>query len=88
MRSVLESQRPKHEANSDTAFMIDELLPQLSLPDRRSATESGVSVSRDLSAVLKNLKKLEHSFDVLNLALDPNAAPPRRQSNAFFVVDV
>ncbi|CAG2181372.1 unnamed protein product [Oppiella nova] len=88
MRSVLESQRPKHEANSDTAFMIDELLPQLSSPDRRSAAESGVSVSRDLSAVLKNLKKLEHSFDVLNLALDPNAPPPRRQSNAFFVVDV
>ncbi|CAG2122285.1 unnamed protein product [Medioppia subpectinata] len=96
MRSLLESQRNKHEDNSDTTFLIDELLPQLSANTdqfRRSATESGVSVSRDLSTILKNLKKLEQSFDVLNQVLDPSlsttqSTATRRHPNAFFVVDV
>ena len=62
MIDVMESQRPQHPSGSPHRILIDEVLPQMTTTDRR-LNENGVSVSRDLSAILKNLKKVEQSLE-------------------------
>jgi hypothetical protein len=63
MRSLLERERLKHQIGTETRVMIDEILPQVSSPDRRLNDNNESNISRDLSNILKNLKKVEQSFD-------------------------
>ncbi|XP_074593204.1 uncharacterized protein LOC141848955 [Brevipalpus obovatus] len=67
LRFILEDERLKFPADSETRIMIEELLPQVGVPDR-SATSSS-SKSKDLSNILKNLKKIEQSFELVSLLL-------------------
>lgn len=65
MREWLEQEKVKHAPGSETRLMIDEILPQVStlcsnVPDASSANEN---LSRDLSTILKNLKKVEQSLE-------------------------
>lgn len=61
LRFILEDERLKYPSDSDTRIMIEELLPQVAVQDRRAPESS--DKSKDLSNILKNLKKIEQSFD-------------------------
>jgi hypothetical protein len=63
MRCLLERERLKHQIGTETRVMIDEILPQVSSPDKRLNNNNESNISRDLSNILKNLKKVEQSFD-------------------------
>lgn len=63
MRCLLEKERLKHQIGTETRVMIDEILPQVSSPDKRLNDNNESNISRDLSNILKNLKKVEQSFD-------------------------
>ena len=62
LTELMESQRLKHPTSSQARNLIDEVLPQLSSPERR-LNDNSVSISRDLSSILKNLKKIESSVE-------------------------
>ncbi|XP_054155783.1 probable serine/threonine-protein kinase ndrD [Oppia nitens] len=76
MLAMLDSQRSRLEDNCEARVVIDEIMPQLLMTTspERSPYDRELSVSRDLSTVLKNLKKLEQSYDVLKLMLDNNSS--------------
>lgn len=71
MREWLESEKLKHPTGSETRLMIEEILPQVSNiepPTPMSSFENSLSscnesVSKDLSSILKNLKKVEQSME-------------------------
>jgi hypothetical protein len=63
MRCLLERERLKYQIGTETRVMIDEILPQVSSPDKRLNDNNESNISRDLSNILKNLKKVEQSFD-------------------------
>ena len=65
MREWLDQEKVKHAPGSETRLMIDEILPQVSnmnagLGESASASEN---LSKDLSSILKNLKKVEQSLE-------------------------
>jgi len=82
MREWLESEKLKHPTGSETRLMIEEILPQVSNlepPTPMSSFDNSLSscnesVSKDLSSILKNLKKVEQSMEVISLltALEPS----------------
>ena len=73
MRDLLERERSSHSIGSETRNLIDEILPQVGASaigmDNRSVQAKNYyshepsNISRDLSNILKNLKKVEQIFD-------------------------
>lgn len=71
MREWLESEKLKHPTGSETRLMIEEILPQVSNiepPTPMSSFDNSLSscnesLSKDLSSILKNLKKVEQSME-------------------------
>lgn len=63
MRECLQHERLKFEDNSETRLLIDEILPQLNTVEARLQDGSETGSSKDLSNILKNLKKVEQSID-------------------------
>lgn len=61
--NVLQRERSKHAVGNEARVMIDEILPQVSSPERRLIDNNDNNISRDLSNILKNLKKVEQSFE-------------------------
>lgn len=72
MRGFLEKERLNHSIGSETRSLIDEILPQVSTATGLDS-QSGQSknpynhdpsnISRDLTNILKNMKKVEQIFD-------------------------
>lgn len=70
---LLEGERSNHSIGSETRSLIEEILPQVACSmsglDYRGAQSKGAynhepsNLSRDLSNILKNLKKVEQIFD-------------------------
>lgn len=67
LRVILDNERIKYPKGNETRLMIEELLPQVSVQEKRMLDNG--DLSRDLSHILKNLKKVEQSFDVVTLLL-------------------
>ena len=72
MRDLLERERSNHSIGSETRDLIDEILPQVgpsaigmdSRPGQsKNYSHESSNISRDLSNILKNLKKAEQIFD-------------------------
>jgi pSer/pThr/pTyr-binding forkhead associated (FHA) protein len=66
MREWLEQEKVKHSPGSETRLMIDEILPQVSSTSSchpEQAAASSENLSKDLSTILKNLKKVEQSLE-------------------------
>ena len=71
MREWLEQEKLKHPSGSETRLMIDEILPQVSNVDASNHSSSpydalsacNENLSKDLSNILKNLKKVEQSME-------------------------
>ncbi|KAI1284993.1 putative centrosomal protein [Halotydeus destructor] len=73
LQECLERERVRFPADCETRLMVEEILPQLSIiesPVHQSA-ESGPS--KDLSNILKHLKKAEQSLEVLSLLGEINS---------------
>ncbi|XP_076305959.1 uncharacterized protein LOC143222802 isoform X2 [Tachypleus tridentatus] len=94
-RIILEKE--KHPTNSDTRLMIDEVLPQITdkrLPDY-TLDINHTNLTRELSSVLKNLKRVEQGIEVVATLMDSQCedeSPKQKEQNAshsgFFIVDV
>lgn len=73
MRDLLERERSNHLIGSETRGLIEEILPQVgpsaigmdgrSGQSKNAYTHEPSNISRDLSNILKNLKKVEQIFD-------------------------
>jgi hypothetical protein len=66
MREWLEQEKLKHASGSETRLMIDEILPQVSNIEGSVSSVfdgSNENLSKDLSNILKNLKKVEQSME-------------------------
>ena len=54
----------QHAPGSETRLMIDEILPQVAnAPAPADGVSSSDNLSKDLSSILKNLKKVEQSLE-------------------------
>ncbi|EEC14854.1 hypothetical protein IscW_ISCW020890 [Ixodes scapularis] len=95
-RTLIERERFKYPENSDVRLMIEEVLPRV--VERRpgdSPTEG--NLTKELSTILKNLKRIEQSLEVLN-SLGPGESvaektvetktTPQKPRGSFFYVDV
>lgn len=69
MRNFLERERLNHLVGSEARTLIDEILPQVSAASTSNSRSNvcknpeSSNISRDLSNILKNLKKVEQIFD-------------------------
>ena len=65
LRSILDAEKSKYPLDNENRILIEELLPQVNLLTeyRNSETTSEKTISRDLSNVLKNLKRIEQSLE-------------------------
>ena len=67
MREWLEQEKLKHPSGSETRLMIEEILPQVSSLDVSGSFDAlsggNENLSKDLSNILKNLKKVEQSME-------------------------
>ncbi|XP_077522374.1 uncharacterized protein LOC144133283 isoform X3 [Amblyomma americanum] len=101
-RTLIEKERLKYPENSDVRLMLEEVLPRV--VDRRpSDSPTDGNLTRELSSILKNLKRIEQSLEVLN-SLAPTegdsssdaiqetttktAATTQKPRSGFFYVDV
>ncbi|XP_064483733.1 centrosomal protein of 170 kDa protein B-like isoform X3 [Ornithodoros turicata] len=94
-RSLIERERFKFPENSEARLMMEELLPRVVEPSGRQGGDSPPdgNVTRELSTILKNLKRIEQSLDVLNslAANEPSGEVvpvTKKTSGGFFYVDV
>ncbi|KPM06800.1 hypothetical protein QR98_0052790 [Sarcoptes scabiei] len=81
MVDFLEKERSNHSPNSEPRILIDEILPQVnSATNQANVSKShnyeSSNISRDLSNILKNLKKVDQTFDVFYMLCEPNATNP------------
>lgn len=101
-RTLIEKERLKYPENSDVRLMLEEVLPRV--VDRRpSDSPTDGNLTRELSSILKNLKRIEQSLEVLN-SLAPSegdsssdaiqetttktAVATQKPRSGFFYVDV
>lgn len=98
-RTLIEKERLKYPENSDVRLMLEEVLPRV-VERRPSDSPTDGNLTRELSSILKNLKRIEQSLEVLNslapcdrdsssdvqeAKTTPTAQKPR---GGFFYVDV
>ncbi|KAG8193401.1 hypothetical protein JTE90_012200 [Oedothorax gibbosus] len=91
-KHLLERERKKCPKGSDTWLMIDEVLPQGPV----TGTPEDGDFTKDLSSILKNLKRVEQGIDVLSSILenghDPEPGVHVQEKTAlpqnFFVVNM
>nr|XP_042906320.1 centrosomal protein of 170 kDa protein B isoform X1 [Parasteatoda tepidariorum]XP_042906321.1 centrosomal protein of 170 kDa protein B isoform X2 [Parasteatoda tepidariorum] len=89
-KELLERERKKCPKGSDTWLMIDEVLPQGPV----SGTPEDGDFTKDLSSILKNLKRVEQGIDVLASILEngrdpePGVEPKTALPQNFFVVNM
>lgn len=98
-RMLIEKERLKYPENSDVRLMLEEVLPRV-VERRPSDSPTDGNLTRELSSILKNLKRIEQSLEVLNslapcdrdsssdvqeAKTTPTAQKPR---GGFFYVDV
>ncbi|XP_022253992.1 centrosomal protein of 170 kDa-like isoform X2 [Limulus polyphemus] len=96
-RIILEKEKNRHPTNSDTRLMIDEVLPQITdkrLPDY-ALDINHANLTRELSSVLKNLKRVEQGIEVVATLMDSrceDGSSKHKEQTAshsgFFIVDV
>ncbi|GBN35315.1 hypothetical protein AVEN_172074-1 [Araneus ventricosus] len=70
-KQLLERERKKCPKGSDTWLMIDEVLPQGPV----TGTPEDGDFTKDLSSILKNLKRVEQGLDVLSSILENGRDP-------------
>ena len=76
LRQILDAEKSKYPVNNENRILIEELLPQVNLAEyRNSENSSEKTISRDLSNVLKNLKRVEQSLEGMRLIY--HAKPPQ-----------
>lgn len=68
MKELLHQERLKHPPGSETRMMVDEILPQVASLESLTGQQSIESMvhenlSKDLSSILKNLKRVEQSIE-------------------------
>lgn len=90
---ILDKERKKFPKDSDSWLMIDEVLPQAPL----SETPEDGDLTKDLSSILKNLKRVEQGLEVLSSVLETDSCEkatttttnekPHLPKN-FFIVDM
>lgn len=89
-RCLLEKERQKHAEKSDIRLMIEEILPQV--VEKKSSSHNEGNLTRDLSSILKNLKRVEQSLEVLSSLADYDSQTRGEQNQIekqkFFVVNV
>lgn len=101
-RTLIEKERLKYPENSDVRLMLEEVLPRV-VERRPSDSPTDGNLTRELSSILKNLKRIEQSLEVLN-SLAPSeddspsnavqetatkaATPAQKPRGGFFYVDV
>jgi len=73
LRSILDAEKSKYPIDNENRILIEELLPQVNVIEYRNSETSEKTISRDLSNVLKNLKRIEQSLEVINLLLESNS---------------
>ncbi|XP_075556357.1 uncharacterized protein LOC142588472 isoform X1 [Dermacentor variabilis] len=64
-RTLIEKERLKYPENSDVRLMLEEVLPRV-VERRPSDSPTDGNLTRELSSILKNLKRIEQSLEVLN----------------------
>lgn len=72
LRTILDVEKNKYPFDNENRILIEELLPQVNVAEYRNSETSEKTISRDLSNVLKNLKRIEQSLEVINLLLESN----------------
>ncbi|XP_067132971.1 centrosomal protein of 170 kDa-like isoform X2 [Centruroides vittatus] len=89
-RCLLEKEGQKYSEKSDIRLMIEEVLPQV--VEKKSNIHNEGNLTRDLSSILKNLKRVEQSLEVLSSLADYDTQIKGEQNQTetqkFFVVDV
>lgn len=99
-RTLIERERFKYPENSDVRLMIEEVLPRV-VERRPSDSPTEGNLTKELSTILKNLKRIEQSLEVLN-SLGPGEsvsgaasaaektveAKTQKPRGGFFYVDV
>ncbi|CAN7999900.1 unnamed protein product [Ixodes hexagonus] len=101
-RTLIERERFKYPENSDVRLMIEEVLPRV-VERRPSDSPTDGNLTKELSSILKNLKRIEQSLEVLN-SLGPGESessaasaaektieaktPTQKPRGGFFYVDV
>lgn len=87
---LLEKERNKFPLDSTERLTIEEMLPQVL--ENRSGDSVSEGISRDLSSILKNLKRVEQSLEVLAAVGEDQPKEqnktPASSDTSFFVVDV
>lgn len=63
LRTILENEKSKYPLDNENRILIEELLPQVNVSEFRGSESSEKTISRDLSNVLKNLKRIEQSLE-------------------------
>ena len=71
LRLILDAEKSKYpDVNNENRILIEELLPQVNLTEYRNCESSSEkTISRDLSNVLKNLKRIEQSLEGMHWIL-------------------
>lgn len=101
-RTLIEKERLKYPESSDVRLMLEEVLPRV-VERRPGDSPTDGNLTRELSTILKNLKRIEQSLEVLN-SLAPSeddspsnaiqetatkaATPAQKPRGGFFYVDV
>uniref|UniRef100_A0A131Y238 Putative ark protein kinase family n=1 Tax=Ixodes ricinus TaxID=34613 RepID=A0A131Y238_IXORI len=95
-RTLIERERFKYPENSDVRLMIEEVLPRV-VEKRPGDSPTEGNLTKELSTILKNLKRIEQSLEVLN-SLGPGESvaektvetktPTQKPRGSFFYVDV
>ncbi|RWS17756.1 uncharacterized protein B4U79_02518 [Dinothrombium tinctorium] len=67
---ILEKSRLNYPKDSEMRLMIEEMIPQFSVSETRFCETSDNTTSKDLSNILKNLKKVEQSLEVISLLVE------------------
>ena len=63
MREFSENEQLKYPAGSETRLMLQEIFPTLESRPQDTESETSTTVSKDLSNILKNLKRIEQSLE-------------------------
>uniref|UniRef100_A0A131Z341 Centrosomal protein CEP170 n=1 Tax=Rhipicephalus appendiculatus TaxID=34631 RepID=A0A131Z341_RHIAP len=80
-RTLIEKERLKYPENSDVRLMLEEVLPRV-VERRPSDSPTDGNLTRELSSILKNLKRIEQSLEVLN-----SLAPCERDGTSDVVLE-
>ncbi|XP_075723726.1 uncharacterized protein LOC119166915 isoform X4 [Rhipicephalus microplus] len=80
-RTLIEKERLKYPENSDVRLMLEEVLPRV-VERRPSDSPTDGNLTRELSSILKNLKRIEQCLEVLN-----SLAPCERDSSSDVVLE-